>query len=73
MDNPEHNPDLDKVKYLLTLVRNSCEEALDGTWDHTTSEGEEGFRPMIEDIEEAARELGIDLPPYYPNNEEEVA
>jgi hypothetical protein len=69
MSNPEHNPDLDKVKYLLTLVRNSCEEALDGSWDHTTSEGQEAFRPMSEDIEEAARELGIDLDPYQPRND----
>jgi hypothetical protein len=69
MGNKGHDPDLDKVKDLLTLVRNSCEEALDGSWDHTTSEGQEAFRPMADDIEEAARELGIDLDPYQPRND----
>jgi hypothetical protein len=73
MANKGHDTDLGKVKFLLTIVRNSCMEGLDGTWDCTTDEGKEGFLPMAEDIEKAARELGIDLPPYYPNNEDEVA
>lgn len=69
METKGHNPKLDLVKDLLTAVRNSCEEALDGSWDHTTREGQEAFRPMIEDIEKAASELGIDLPPYAGDDE----
>lgn len=65
--------DVKKIKNLLTSLRNCCDEALDGTWDHTTSEGEEGFEAMISDIEEISSELDIELPPYYKNDEEETA
>lgn len=64
-------PNLDLVLDLLTALRNSCEEALDGTWDHTTSEGEEGFLCMARDCENIAKELGLNLPPYEPKKEEE--
>lgn len=71
MENKGHDPDLDKVKQLLTLVRDSCEEALNGKWDHRSKEGEEAFQPMIDDIEEAAKELGIELPPYEDDEDDE--
>jgi hypothetical protein len=32
---------------IYTLIK-SCEEALNGTWDCTTEEGKESFKPMIE-------------------------
>ena len=72
MGNKGHDPDLDKVKQLLTLVRDSCEEALNGKWDHRDNilkRCEEAFHPMIDDIEEAAKELGIELEPYEPDND----
>lgn len=56
--------DIAKLKTLLTAVRNSCEEGLDGSWDCTTNEGRESFEAMSVDCEEIAAELGVKLKPY---------
>ena len=53
----------------LTRLRNSCQEGLDGTWNCSTDEGRDSFEPMIDDCEEIAKMLGIELPDYdYPDN-----
>lgn len=59
--------DQDKAKVLaiITRLRNSCHEGLTGLWDCSTNEGREGFEPMIDDCEELAELLGIQLNPFY--------
>lgn len=59
----------DKIKELLTTLRNSCREGEDGTWDCSTDEGKEGFVYMAQDCEVIARLLNIELKPYYNDNE----
>lgn len=56
--------DLKRLENILTALRNSCEEALDGTWNHSTKEGSDAFNDMVRDCEEVAHELGIKLKPY---------
>jgi len=58
---------LELIRNELTALRNSCREALDGTWDHTTAEGQEAFEPMADSCETIAKLLGIDLPEYEPS------
>ena len=58
----------EKVKDLLTLLRNSCREGEDGSWDCSTDEGKEGFVVMGDDCEEIANLLGIELKPYEKND-----
>ncbi len=67
----DKTPNLESVLELLTCLRNSCENALDGSWDHTTPEGKEGFRYMADDCERIAGELGLTLPPYESENGKE--
>lgn len=55
-----------KVKDLLTWVRNSCLEGEDGSWDCSTDEGKEGFICMADNCEEIANLLKIELEPYTP-------
>lgn len=66
MANKEIN--LEKVKDLLTWVRNSCLEGEDGSWDCSTDEGKEGFICMADNCEDIAKELGIELEPYEQEN-----
>ena len=46
-----------KVFDLLTILKMSCEEGLDGTWDCSTEEGKESFADMISLIEVIEQEL----------------
>jgi hypothetical protein len=52
-----HKIDLDTHNEYLELVRASCEEALDGSWDCTTPEGIESFEPMIDLLNECIIEI----------------
>ena len=36
----------------LAILKKSCEEGMDGTWDCSTQEGREGFEAMIRQIED---------------------
>ena len=67
--NKMDNNTKDKVKEILTLLRNSCKEGEDGTWDCSTDEGKEGFLYMSEDCEEIDNLLNIELKPYNNDNE----
>jgi hypothetical protein len=60
----------EKIKELLQLVRDSCLEGEDGTWDCSTEEGREGFIYMSDDCEKIAELLGIELEPYQKEDEE---
>ena len=60
---------LEKIKLILTTLRDSCREGEDGTWDCSTDEGKEGFLYMSDDCEKIAELLGIELKPYYNDNE----
>jgi len=40
-----------RVFDLLTILKMSCQEGLDGDWDCTTEEGRESFGDMISVIE----------------------
>jgi hypothetical protein len=46
-----------RVFDLLNILKMSCEEGLDGSWDCTTEEGKEGFGDMITIIEMIKNEL----------------
>jgi hypothetical protein len=46
-----------RVFDLLTILKMSCEEGLNGDWDCTTQEGIEGFGDMITIIEMIQNEL----------------
>lgn len=59
----------EKVKDLLTWVRNSCLEGEDGSWDCSTDEGKEGFIYMAENCEDIAKLLEIELDPYKSQTE----
>lgn len=48
---------MEKVFNLLTFLKMSCEEGLDGTWDCSTEEGRESFGDMISIIEMIEEEL----------------
>lgn len=54
-----------RVKDLLSTLRDSCQEGLDGTWDCSTEEGREGFDSMIILCEELAKILNIQLEVKY--------
>lgn len=58
----------EKIKDLLTWVRNSCLEGEDGSWDCSTDEGKEGFIYMAENCEDIANLLDIKLEPYRNDN-----
>jgi len=60
----------EKIKELLQLVRDSCLEGEDGTWDCSTEEGREGFIYMSDDCEKIAKLLGIELEPYQKENDD---
>lgn len=60
---------LEKIKIILTTLRDSCREGEDGTWDCSTDEGKESFLYMSDDCEKIAKLLGIELKPYYNDNE----
>lgn len=60
-----------KIVKLLTTLRNSCREGEDGTWDCSTAEGKEGFIYMSDECEKIAELLGIELEPYYNDNDED--
>ena len=62
--------DMDKVKTALIRVMDSCHEAYNGEWDCSTEEGREAFCDMIDDLEVAAEELGIDISTAKYNQEE---
>ena len=51
--------ELNSIKKLLALLRNSCLEGLDGTWDCSGDEGRESFEPMVSCCEEIAKLLNI--------------
>ncbi len=46
-----------KVFDLLNILKMSCEEGLDGSWDCSTEEGRESFNDMISIIEIIEQEL----------------
>lgn len=46
-----------RVFDLLNVLKMSCEEGLDGSWDCTTEEGKESFGDMITIIEMIKNEL----------------
>lgn len=62
----------ERIKHKLEVLRNSCLEGLDGTWDCSTTEGKEAFEPMAESCKKIADILGIELNPY-ESTEDEVA
>lgn len=62
---------LELISNELTAIRNSCLEALDGTWDHRSAEGEEAFSPMADSCEVIASLLGLELPGYEKSEGEE--
>lgn len=53
-----------QLKELLEVLRNSCEQGLDGSWDCSTDEGREGFNHMADNCVDIALILGINLKPY---------
>jgi hypothetical protein len=53
--NMENN--MKKVFDLLAVLKMSCNEGLNGTWDCTTEEGRESFDDMITIIEWIEKEL----------------
>lgn len=53
-----------QLKELLDVLRSSCEEGLDGTWDCSTAEGREAFNSMADNCVDMALILGIKLKPY---------
>lgn len=61
----------EKIIELLTNLRNSCREGEDGTWDCSTAEGKESFLYMSDDCEKIAELLGIELIPYYNDDDED--
>jgi hypothetical protein len=63
------NQTKEKIKGILTTLRDSCREGEDGTWDCSTDEGKEGFIYMADDCEKIAKLLDINLKPYYNDNE----
>lgn len=44
---------------ILQILRASCEDAIDGTWDCTP----DGFREMIKYIDQLAKSVGVKLTP----------
>lgn len=64
------NKTKEKIKDILTTLRNSCREGEDGTWDCSTSEGKEGFIYMADDCEKIAQLIGFELEPY-PDEEDD--
>ncbi len=46
-----------RVFDLLNILKMSCEEGLDGSWDCTSEEGRESFGDMISIIEMIQNEL----------------
>ena len=54
--------ELNSIKKLLTLLRNSCLEGLEGTWNCSDDEGRQGFEPMADNCEEIAKLRNIRLP-----------
>jgi len=57
-------PKITTMKSKLEILRNSCMEGLDGTWDCSTIERREGFESMVEVCKELAELLDIKLAPY---------
>jgi len=60
----------EKMKDILTRLRNSCLEGLAQVWDCSTDEGRESFEPMADDCEELANLLGIELEPFESDEDE---
>lgn len=54
----------EKMKDILTRLRNSCLEGLQQIWDCSTDEGRESFGPMADECEELAKLLGVELEPF---------
>jgi hypothetical protein len=48
---------LKAIKMKLQCVKNSCQEAIDGTWDKSDS----GFEAMQYQLDEIAKLLGMEL------------
>ena len=63
--------DVQRIKELLIVLRDSCYQGEDGTWDCSTDEGKESFIPMADSCEEIASLLGIELPEYVNEDEDE--
>jgi len=61
----------EKIRDILTRLRNSCNEGRNEIWDCSTPEGREAFEPMEDDCEEIATLLGIELRPFYSDESEE--
>ena len=61
----------DKMVHKLTeelqLLRDSCLNALDGSWDIHAPEWQEGFESMANGVEALAKLLGLTLDDYDPN------
>jgi hypothetical protein len=47
LDESLFDPVIDPVIDVLETLRTDAEMALDGSWDHTTTEGREGFESQI--------------------------
>jgi len=67
MTTPEEK---EKMKDILTRLRNSCLEGMTQVWDCSTDEGRESFAPMADDCEELAKLLGIELEPFESDEDE---
>jgi hypothetical protein len=59
----------ERIKDILTRLRNSCHEGLNEIWDCSTPEGQ-ALEPMVDACEEIAELLGIELQPFYSNEPE---
>lgn len=47
LDESLFDPVIDPVLEVLETLRTDAEMALDGSWDHTTADGKEGFDSQI--------------------------
>jgi len=60
----------EKIKKILTRLRDSCLDGLLQIWDCSNDEGRESFEPMANDCEELAKILGIELEPFEVDEDE---
>ncbi len=63
--------DVKKVKAEIQSLRDSCQQAMDGSWDYNSGEGSEGFEAMSDGCETLAKMLGIKLDEYVNEDDEE--
>ena len=63
--------DVQRIKELLIDLRVSCYQGEDGSWDCSTDEGKESFISMADSCEQIASLLGIELPEYVNEDEDE--